>query len=84
MDAQARMTDLTELYTWTEVDPETGEGTICIILKGLEHLGPVTLQARKREIADEMGKVAELHHRRTGHKVRLVRWTAREDLVTLA
>jgi hypothetical protein len=71
-------TDLSELYTWTETDPRGGEGTIVAIVPGM---GSVNLITRKREIAEgAFLEVAWKHHKASGHRVRLVRWTKREDL----
>jgi hypothetical protein len=72
------------LYTWTEVDPRGGEGTIAAIVPALPHLGMVPLVTRNREIAEgPMRDAAVAHQRASGHTVRLVRWTAREDLEEL-
>lgn len=77
------MSDLTEIYAWTEVDEDGAEGTICVVMPGMR-MGPITLVTRKRSIAEgPMQTAAEYHHQVSGHKVRLVRWTVREDLVTL-
>jgi hypothetical protein len=72
------------LYTWTEVDPSGSEGTIAAMVPALPYLGVVPLVTRKREIAEGPMRVAAVGHRRaSGHTVRLVRWTAREDLEEL-
>ena len=69
--------EMTELYAWTEIDPAGGEGVIVASLPFLrDMLGP--LQHRRREMAERMRPVAELHQRRTGHKVRLVRFVRAE------
>jgi hypothetical protein len=77
------MTDMTEIFTWTETDDaEDGEGTILAIT--LPGFLPLNLITRNRAIAEGlMRKVALDHHERTGHRVRLVRWTAREDVEEL-
>lgn len=74
------MSDLTEIYTWTEVDEEGGEGTICVMMPGMR-MGPITLLTRRRAVAEgPMRTAAEFHHQATGHRVRLVRWTRRENI----
>jgi hypothetical protein len=76
--------DLTEIYTWTEVDPDGGEGTILALVPAMPRLGPVNLVTRSRAIAEgPLREVALKHQRASGHRVRLVRWTHREDLEEL-
>jgi hypothetical protein len=78
------MADITELFTWTEVDPEDGEGTILALVPALPGFGPINLVTRSRTIAEgPMREVAIGHARATGHRVRLVRWTGRQDLEEL-
>ena len=76
--------DIDVLYTWTEVDPEGGEGTILALAPALPGFGPVNLVTRSREVAEgPMREIAIGHQRASGHRVRLVRWTHREDLEEL-
>jgi phosphoserine phosphatase len=75
------MSDIKDLYTWTEIAADGTEGTIAGLVPMLSHLGMINLVTRDREIAEGLfGEVAKAHHRASGHRVRLVRWTAREDL----
>lgn len=79
--------DLTELFTWTELDPIEGEGTVACVVPFLVKIGisaPVPLVTRSRAIAyGPFADVAQLHHTKTGHRVRLVRWSVRETLQDL-
>lgn len=78
------MSNLTELFTWVEEDPVNGEGTIACMIPGLKELGVVTLVTRNRKIAEGPFRfAAELHARGSGHRVTLVRWSSREDLLVL-
>jgi len=64
-----------------EVEPDGREGTIAAqLIPG----GPVlTLQHRNRKIAETMRRSAELHKRRSGRPVRLVRYVRAETVEEL-
>lgn len=74
--------EMHELFAWLETDPAGGEGVIVASLPFLRNmLGP--LQHRRREMAERMRPVAELHRKRTGHRVRLMRFVRAETIEEL-
>jgi hypothetical protein len=74
--------EMDSIFAWTEIDPAGGEGVIVASLPFLRNmLGP--LQHRRRDMAERMRPIAELHRRRTGHKVRLVRFVRAETVEEL-
>jgi hypothetical protein len=72
--------DLTQIFIWTEVDHrDDAEGVIAVISPLMPGVFP--LMTRRRDIAEgAFAELAEEHRKRTGHRVRLVHWTAREDV----
>lgn len=76
------MSDMEAIYAWTEVDPISGEGVIAAIMPFLNNkIG--NLQSRRLEVTKKMLPLAEAHRARTGHEVRLVKFTRAETLETL-
>lgn len=62
-----------ELYAWVEVEPGGGEGIIAAII--MPEFGLSNLQHRNLDIAqNRMRKFAELHAKKTGRPVRLVKF----------
>jgi hypothetical protein len=75
--------DLQEYFMWLEIDPNGGEGAIAIAMPEVGN-ALVALIARNRQIAEgPMRKLAVAHQKASGHRVRLVRWSQREDLEEL-
>lgn len=78
------MSDIEAIYTWTEIDDKGDEGTMACVVPEMPQLGIMIMMTRRLDLAEgPFRRAADLHRERTGHKVRLVKWTNRETIVTL-
>ena len=67
-----------EYYMWMEIDSEGKEGSI---LCNVEGFGNINLVARSYVVATTvMKRLAFAHMAASGHEIRLIKWTHREEL----
>jgi hypothetical protein len=59
-----------EMWAWL-VDDVEGDGVVAAVIPWRKELGPMTLQSRRREMAQALEVVALEHQKRTGRPVRL-------------
>lgn len=61
-----------ECWCWVERDATDREGVIAVVMPSALAMGPMPLQSRREDLAEQMRPVAEEHGRLSRHSVRLV------------
>ncbi|MBP7704223.1 MAG: hypothetical protein KA105_02920 [Caulobacter sp.] len=74
------VTDAAEFFVWLVREPDGRDGPVSTVLPGI---GAAPLVSMRRDLALAMRPVAESHAHASGRPVRLVRFSAPEELERL-